>query len=87
MGDNKNSIDKKSFAGKGVFPHKFAFTLLIPIRNIFLSPERLIERLELKEDFLVLEIGPDFLIPVGDSNGEQNFLLTLDCLAALKLIS
>ena len=58
MGDNKNSIDKRSFAGKGVFPHKFAFTLLIPIRNIFLSPERLIERLELKEDFLVLEIGP-----------------------------
>ena len=58
MGDNKNSIDKKSFAGKGVFPHKFAFTLLLPIRNIFLSPERLIERLELKEDFLVLEIGP-----------------------------
>ena len=58
MGDNKNSIDKKSFAGKGVFPYKFAFTLLFPIRNIFLSPERLIERLELKEDFFVLEIGP-----------------------------
>lgn len=29
---------KNSFSGKGVFPPKYAFTLLIPIRNIFLSP-------------------------------------------------
>ncbi len=49
---------KNSFSGKGVFPPKFAFTLLIPLRNIFLSPKKLIERLEMKDDFSVLEIGP-----------------------------
>lgn len=55
----KNKITiKNSFSGKGVFPPKFAFTLLIPLRNIFLSPKKLIERLELKDDFSVLEIGP-----------------------------
>lgn len=43
---------------KGVFPHQFAFTLLIPLRNIFLSPRKLIQRLELKENYNVLEVGP-----------------------------
>lgn len=47
-----------SFCGKGVFPPKYAFTLLIPFRNFFLSPKRLINRLGLKEDYNVLEIGP-----------------------------
>jgi len=54
--ENGNTV--KRFASKGVFPHQFAFTLLIPFRNIFLSPKKLIERLELKEDHTVLEIGP-----------------------------
>lgn len=49
---------KNSFSGKGVFPPKYAFTLLIPFRNIFLSPRKLIQRLDLKEDHNVLEIGP-----------------------------
>lgn len=48
----------KSFSGKGIFPYRWAFTLLIPLRNIFLSPKRLIERLEIKHDSTVLEIGP-----------------------------
>ena len=49
----------RNFAGKGgVFPYQLAFTLLIPLRNIFLSPKTLIQRLELKEDYNVLEIGP-----------------------------
>lgn len=49
----------RDFAGKGgVFPYQLAFTLLIPLRNIFLSPKTLIQRLELKEDYNVLEIGP-----------------------------
>lgn len=47
-----------SFAGKGVFPPKYAFTLLIPFRNIFLSPKKLIHRLNLKEDHQILEVGP-----------------------------
>ena len=54
---NDQSIIQR-FTSKGVFPHQFAFTLLIPLRNIFLSPQKLIERLELKSDFIVLEIGP-----------------------------
>jgi ubiquinone/menaquinone biosynthesis C-methylase UbiE len=49
---------KTSFSGKGVFPPKYAFTLLLPFRNIFLSPNKLIKRLDLREDFNVLEIGP-----------------------------
>ncbi len=60
----------KRFATKGVFPYQMAFTLLIPFRNIFLSPKKLIKRLELKDDFKVLELGPGpgyFSIPVARS--------------------
>jgi ubiquinone/menaquinone biosynthesis C-methylase UbiE len=53
-----NSKYKNSFSGKGVFPPKYAFTLLLPLRNIFLSPGKLIQRLDLQEDHRVLEIGP-----------------------------
>ena len=49
---------KNAFSGKGVFPPKYAFTLLIPFRNIFLSPNKLIQRLDLKAEHIVLEIGP-----------------------------
>jgi len=52
------SNNKQSLSGKGLFPPKYAFTLLFPLRNIFLSPKKLIERLDLKEDHRVLEIGP-----------------------------
>ena len=45
-------------AGKGVFPHEMAFTLLIPLRNMFLSPRQLIKRLELNQSSKVLEVGP-----------------------------
>lgn len=55
----KNNPDVlKRFVSKGVFPYQYAFTLLIPLRNIFLSPKQLINRLMLKEHFTVLEIGP-----------------------------
>lgn len=59
---------KNSFSGKGVFPPKYAFMLLIPFRNIFLSPKKLIQRLELQENNKVLEIGPGpgyFSLPVA----------------------
>ncbi len=46
------------FAKKGVFPPQMAFTLLIPARNLFLSPKQLISRLNLKKDSNVLEVGP-----------------------------
>ena len=48
----------KRLAGKGVFPPKYAFTLLFPLRNIFISPRQLIERMELKSNSIVLEVGP-----------------------------
>ncbi len=47
----------KGIARKGVFPYQFAFTLLIPIRNIFLSPKKLLQRLKLKDNYHVLEVG------------------------------
>jgi ubiquinone/menaquinone biosynthesis C-methylase UbiE len=47
----------KKMANKGVFPHLFACTLLIPLRNIFLSPEKLIRRLNLEDGMRVLEVG------------------------------
>ncbi len=45
-------------AKKGIFPHQFAFTLLVPLRNIFISPKQLVHRLELRENYNVLEVGP-----------------------------
>ena len=54
----KSKTYTNSFSGKGVFPPKYAFTLLIPLRSIFLSPGKLARRLHLKDDHIVLEIGP-----------------------------
>jgi len=53
-----NSSQRYSFSGKGLFPPKYAFTLLLPFRNIILSPKTLISRLDLNENQHVLEIGP-----------------------------
>ena len=41
-----------------IFSYRWALTLLIPFRNIFLSPKQVIDRLELKDDMTVLELGP-----------------------------
>ena len=43
---------------KRIFPHRCAFTLLIPFRNLFLSPGQVIDRLELNDYMTVLEVGP-----------------------------
>ena len=51
---DSSSTKHFSFSGKGIFPHRWAFTLLIPLR----STKRLIQRLELKPNSNVLEIGP-----------------------------
>lgn len=48
----------RRLAGKGVFPHEFAWMLLNPLRNLVLSPEKLIRRMGLNEHSMVLEIGP-----------------------------
>ncbi|MBN2281835.1 MAG: methyltransferase domain-containing protein [Candidatus Marinimicrobia bacterium] len=57
MTNNKQDIIDR-FTSKGVFPHQMAFTLLIPLRNIFLSPKKLIKRMNLAPSHQVLEIGP-----------------------------
>lgn len=55
---NKEKKYRNSLTGKGVFPPKYAFTLLFPLRNVFLSPKELIRRLDVKEEHQILEIGP-----------------------------
>ena len=69
-----------SFSGKGVFPPRYAFTLLIPLRNIFLSPKTLLARLDLAEHHRVLEIGPGpgyFSVQVARAL-PHGFLMLLD---------
>lgn len=64
----KTPDNKKSFSSQGIFPHQWAFTLLIPLRNLILSPKVLIKRLKLSEEMKVLEIGPGpgyFSIPIA----------------------
>lgn len=66
--DNKKQRILKRVTSKGVFPYQWAFTLLLPIRNIFFSPKQLIKRIGLKDDFTVLELGPGpgyFSIPIA----------------------
>ena len=66
MGDNKSVLNR--LASKGAFPYQWAFTLLCPLRNIFLSPKKLIHRLEMKDDSQVLEVGPGpgyFSVPIA----------------------
>ncbi|WP_457632872.1 methyltransferase domain-containing protein [Oceanithermus desulfurans] len=46
------------FLGRGAFAPDFAFVLLSPLRRLVLSPSRLAERLHLREDSRVLELGP-----------------------------
>ena len=62
MDKNKKNADKKNIitrvVSQGIFPYQFAFTLLIPLRNIFISPKKLIKRLDLEENYNVLEVGP-----------------------------
>ncbi len=53
----KNLDIVKRVTSKGVFPYQFAFTLLVPLRNVFLSPKKLVHRLGLRRDYNVLEVG------------------------------
>lgn len=58
MNTKSTSNTFQRIAGKGLFPPNLAFTLLIPFRNVFLSPRKLIQRLELEPDAVILEVGP-----------------------------
>lgn len=74
---SKNSV--KNIAKRGaLFPPNLAFTLLIPLRNIFLSPKKLIQRLQLKPDHQVLEVGPGpgyFSLPVARALPQGKLIL------------
>ena len=66
MHSDKNVLNR--LASKGVFPYQWAFTLLCPLRNVFLSPKKLICRLGIKDDSHVLEVGPGpgyFSVPIA----------------------
>ena len=48
----------KRFLGKGVCPYQISFILDFPLRRLILSPKKLADRLHLRNDSRVLEIGP-----------------------------
>jgi len=48
----------RRFFGRGVYPSQISFWLDFPLRRLILSPQKLADRLHLKENFNVLEIGP-----------------------------
>lgn len=49
-----------------IFPHQMAFTLLIPLRALLLSPAELLRRLHPAADHRILEVGcgPGYFSPV-----------------------
>lgn len=61
----KKTSGHKSFSGKGLFPCRWAFTLLIPLRNLILSPTKLLKRLGLRCSDTVMELGsgPGYFSP------------------------
>jgi len=64
---NKKNIKKiiNGFFGKGVYPAILSFWLDFPSRKILLHPKKLSQRLHLKENHKVLEIGcgPGYFSP------------------------
>ncbi len=49
---------KRAQARGATYPHQLAFLLELPLRKLIFSPRQLAARLQLREDFRVLEIGP-----------------------------
>lgn len=56
MSDEKPGTLRR-FAGKGLYPHQLAWVLLIPLRNLYLSPRKLAARLAPERNHKVLELG------------------------------
>ncbi len=63
-----------------VFPHELAFSLLIPIRNLTLSPKLLVSRLALNPAHHVLEVGcgPAYFSPTLAKSVPQGRLVLCD---------
>ncbi len=56
MGQSRTPRER--FEGRGLFPHQYLDFLLHPGRRATLSPETLANRLDLRGDSAVLEVGP-----------------------------
>ncbi len=70
--------DERSFSGKGVFPSRYAFTLLLPFRKLILSPKKLLKQIKPKADSIILEVGPGpgfFSIEVAKAVPEGKLVL------------
>jgi len=68
----------KRLTSKGVFPYQWAFTLLLPLRNFILSPNELINRLGIKQNATVMELGPGpgyFSLPLAKYLKDGNLIL------------
>ncbi len=68
----------RRFRGRGMYPHELAFLLLLPGRGLTLSPKTLVERLHLKDNSRILEVGPGpgyFSIHVARSLPHGNLVL------------
>lgn len=63
-----------------VFPHELAFTLLLPVRNLTLSPKMLVSRLALRPTHHVLEVGcgPAYFSPTLAKSVPQGRLVLCD---------
>jgi uncharacterized protein len=48
----------RRFSGEGTYPHELSPFLLFPLRRLVLSPEQLVEQLQLTPSSRVLEVGP-----------------------------
>ena len=70
--------DERSFSGKGVFPSRYAFTLLLPFRKLILSPKKLLEQIKPEASSTILEVGPGpgfFSIEVAKAVPEGKLIL------------
>ena len=48
----------RRFSGRGAYPHELAFLLTIPLRRLIQPPRTVVQRLHVKRDSRVLEVGP-----------------------------
>ena len=75
----KNIISGLTRPGR-VFPHELAFTLLIPLRSLILSPAELVRRLDLAPNCRILEVGcgPGYFSPALARAVPQGELVAAD---------
>lgn len=85
MADDTELTAWQRLAGKGIYPAKYAFFLLLPFRAIQLSPRRLLRRMGLKPSDTVLEIGcgPGYFSPAVAGHLREGRLVLFDYQSAM----